>query len=132
MFRYRFIDVRSRILPVGFCLKYNVRSGKTRREGLETRDLRDKTAIVGVGYTAKQGVVPNTTDTRLALEACKNAIEDAGLKKDDIDGLLLQPTMGGVHSYNIAATLGIDLRFTGNLDVMGASSGCIARRAARA
>ncbi len=99
---------------------------------MDTRDLRDKAAIVSVGYTAKQGTLPGVTDMSLALEACKNAIEDAGLKKDDIDGLLLQPTMGGVHSYNIAANLGIDLRFTGNLDVMGASSGCIAQYAAMA
>ena len=99
---------------------------------MDTRDLRDKTAIVSVGYTARQGAVPDTTDMRLALEACKNAIEDAGLKKDDVDGLLLQPTMGGVHSYNVAAQLGLDLRFTANLDVMGASSGCIAGYAAMA
>ena len=111
-----------------------VSSGKRRgeRNSLDTRDLRDKTAVVGVGYTAKQGIVPNTTDMNLALEACKNVIEDAGLKKDDIDGLLLQPTMSGVHSYNVGAQLGIDLRFTANLDVMGASSGCIAQYAAMA
>jgi acetyl-CoA acetyltransferase len=69
---------------------------------------------------------------RLALEACKDAIEDAGLKKQDIDGLLIQPVMGGIHSYNIAAYLGIDLRFTANVDAMGASSGCIAQYAAMA
>jgi len=99
---------------------------------MDLTDLRDKTAIVSVGYTAKQGTVPGVTDMSLALEACKNAIEDAGLKREDVDGLLLQPTMGGVHSYNIGAQLGLDLRFTANLDVMGASSGCIAQYAAMA
>ncbi len=99
---------------------------------MELRDLKDKAAIVGVGYTARQGTVPDTNAMRLAVEACKNAIEDAGLKREDIDGLLLQPVMGGTHSYNLAAHLGIDLRFTANYDVMGASAGCIAQHAATA
>ena len=99
---------------------------------MELTDMKDKTAIVGVGYTAKQGIVPGTTAMRLGLEASKNAIEDAGLKREDIDGLLLQPVMGSAHSYNMAAHLGIDLRFTANQDVMGASAGCIAQHAALA
>jgi acetyl-CoA acetyltransferase len=100
---------------------------------MEMKDLRDKTAIVGVGYTARQGTVEDTTDLRLGLEACKNAIEDAGLKREDIDGLLIQPVMGGgMHSYTLASYLGIDLRFTANVDAMGASSGCIAQYAAMA
>jgi acetyl-CoA acetyltransferase len=99
---------------------------------LELKDLRDKTAVVGVGYSKQQGIVPDTTTMRLALEAAKDAIEDAGLKREDIDGLLLQPTMSGLHSYTIAARLGIDLRYTANQDVMGASSGCIAQTAAMA
>jgi acetyl-CoA acetyltransferase len=96
----------------------------------DMKELRDKTAIVGVGYSEKQGTVPNRTVMSLALEACKSAIEDAGLKKEDIDGLLLQPTMGQTHSYNVAANLGIHLGFTANEDVMGASGGCIAQHAA--
>jgi len=99
---------------------------------LDLTHMRDRAAIVGVGYTAKQGTVPGRTVMGLALEAAKNAIEDAGLKREDIDGLLLQPTMGSVHSYNLAAYLGIDLRFTANQDVMGASAGCIAQYAAMA
>ena len=98
---------------------------------MEPKDLRDKAAIVGVGYTAQQGTVPNRTAMSLALEASKNAIEDAGLKGEDIDGLLLQPVMG-THSYNVAAHLGINLRFTANHDVMGASANCIAHHAAMA
>jgi 3-oxoacyl-[acyl-carrier-protein] synthase III len=50
-------------------------------------NLRDKYAIVGVGYTP-QGKVPNRTTLSFHLEACANAIEDAGLRKGDIDGLI--------------------------------------------
>ena len=99
---------------------------------MELKDLKDKAAIVGVGYTARQGTVPDTGVMKLALEACKNAIEDAGLRREDIDGLLLQPTMGSTHSYNLAAHMGMDLRFTANEDAMGASAGCIAQHAALA
>jgi len=99
---------------------------------LELKDLRDKTAVVGVGYSERQGTVPDTTMMRLALEASKNAIEDAGLKREDIDGLMQQPWMTSAHSYNIAAQLGLNLRFTADEDVMGASSGCIAQHAALA
>lgn len=50
--------------------------------------LKDKFAIVGVGYTP-QGKVPGRTALSFHLEACRNAIEDAGLRRDDIDGLFL-------------------------------------------
>jgi acetyl-CoA acetyltransferase len=95
-------------------------------------DPKDKAAIVGIGYSDKQGTVPGISAMTLALQACKSAIEDAGLKKEDIDGLLIQPVMGNTHSYNIAAHLGIDLRFTANEDAMGASGVFIAQHAALA
>ena len=44
-------------------------------------------AIVGVGYTP-QGKVPGRTSLSFHLEACANAIDDAGLAKEDIDGLI--------------------------------------------
>ncbi|MFH1350699.1 MAG: hypothetical protein ABII26_07140 [Pseudomonadota bacterium] len=49
--------------------------------------LRDKYAIVGIGYTP-QGHIPDRTSLSFHLEACTNAIADAGLKKEDIDGLI--------------------------------------------
>jgi 3-oxoacyl-[acyl-carrier-protein] synthase III len=49
--------------------------------------LKDKYAIVGVGYTP-QGKVRNRTAMSFHVEACVNAIDDAGLKKEDIDGLI--------------------------------------------
>ncbi|MEA3224283.1 MAG: thiolase family protein [Thermodesulfobacteriota bacterium] len=48
--------------------------------------LKDKYAIVGVGYTP-QGRVPDRTALSFHLEASANAITDAGLKREDIDGL---------------------------------------------
>jgi hypothetical protein len=44
--------------------------------------LRDKYAIVGIGSTP-QGAVPERTSLSFHLEACANAIEDAGVPKAD-------------------------------------------------
>ncbi|MCG6909983.1 MAG: hypothetical protein LJE94_07660 [Deltaproteobacteria bacterium] len=49
--------------------------------------LKNKCAIAGVGYTP-QGKVPGRTSLSFHLEACANAIEDAGLDKGEIDGLI--------------------------------------------
>ena len=49
--------------------------------------MTKKIAIVGIGET-KIGHVPNKNSLQLYGEASKNAIEDAGLNKADIDGVL--------------------------------------------
>jgi 3-oxoacyl-[acyl-carrier-protein] synthase III len=75
--------------------------------------LKDKYAIVAVGYTP-QGRVPGRTALSFHLEACANAIEDAGLKGKDIDGLICYrhfPAATGepdVTPYLVAQYLGLD------------------------
>lgn len=70
-------------------------------------------AIVGVGYTL-QGKVPGRTSLSFHLEACANAIEDAGLRKEDIDGLICYrhfPSASNENDlppYLVAQHLGID------------------------
>ena len=49
--------------------------------------LKDKYAIVGVGYTP-QGRVPGRTSLSFHLEASANAIKDAGLGRADLDGFI--------------------------------------------
>jgi acetyl-CoA acetyltransferase len=49
--------------------------------------IKDKYAIVGVGYTP-QGRVPGRTSLSFHLEACVNAMKDAGLEKNKLDGLI--------------------------------------------
>ncbi len=57
------------------------------------KDLRDKTAIVGVGNTPYAALYRTRDPLRntytLGLEAFKNALEDSGLRKEDIDGVIL-------------------------------------------
>lgn len=74
--------------------------------------IKDKYAIVGVGYTP-QGRVPGRTEMSFHVEACANAIKDAGLKREDIDGLIpyryFQPAPGevAVTPYSLAHRLGL-------------------------
>jgi acetyl-CoA acetyltransferase len=97
---------------------------------MELEDMKNRAAIVGVGYTAEQGTVPGRSALSFAMEATKAAIEDAGLKKSDIDGLLIQPVIG-MQSYTVASYLGFDnLKLLANEDVMGASGACLAIHAA--
>ncbi len=79
---------------------------------MQLNELKDKYAIVGVGYTP-QGVVPNRTSLSFYIEACINAIKDAGLNQKDIDGLICYrswPGMMGedeVTPYLLAEHLGL-------------------------
>lgn len=74
--------------------------------------LKDKYAIVGVGYTP-QGKIPGRSALSFHLEACVNAIADAGLQKSDIDGLLLYRHLDAldidknVSGFDVAHHLGI-------------------------
>jgi len=96
--------------------------------------MKDKAAIVGVGYTP-QGKVPGRSSMSFHIEAANNAIEDAGLKIEEVDGLLMQPPMAAmgdpmVAPAYLAQKLGIRVRFMAAHDVWGASAGCLAQHAA--
>ena len=96
--------------------------------------MKDKVAIVGIGYTA-QGKVPGRSSMSFHLEAARNAIADSGLKIGDVDGLLMQPPMEAmgdpmVAPPDLAQQLGIRVRFMAAHDVWGASAGCMAQHAA--
>jgi len=86
-------------------------------------NLRDTCAIVGIGET-KFGKLPGSTTASLIFEACKKAIADAGLSKNDIDGLISQIPYGDnfpLMSTWLASRMGIALRYTTDLDLGGAS-----------
>jgi 3-oxoacyl-[acyl-carrier-protein] synthase III len=74
--------------------------------------LKDKYAIVGIGYTP-QGRIPDRTSLSFHLEACVNAIADAGLRREDIDGLICYrffppaSNEGPVTPYLVAQHLGL-------------------------
>lgn len=78
--------------------------------------IKDKYAIVGLGYTP-QGRVPGRTSLSFHLEASANAIKDAGLNKGDVDGFICYRHFPAASNENdltpdcIAQHLGISPRY---------------------
>ena len=56
--------------------------------------IRDKYAFAGVGLT-KLGKVPEMTPDELAARAITLALEDAGMRPDEVDGYIYQGGIGG-------------------------------------
>jgi acetyl-CoA acetyltransferase len=75
--------------------------------------LRNKVAIVGAADT-EVGVVPHLSATQLYVKAAKLALEDAGLSKGDIDGLITCVSWAEPYLYHaemIAEYMGIFPRY---------------------
>ena len=86
-------------------------------------NLRDEICIVGVGDTP-QGAVANKTGDELAIDAARAALQDCGLKKDDIDGFFAQPSYGRQGDYlKLGLMLGLNPRVGGAVEASGAT-GC--------
>lgn len=96
--------------------------------------LRNKTAIVGVGES-DIGKVPNMTGLGLNAQAAKRALDDAGMKLSDIDGLLTAYSF--TEPYFMLGTvlceyLGLKPRYCSSLIAGGASPAVMLGHAAAA
>lgn len=85
----------------------------------ESGSLRNKAAIVGVA-TTRYGSFPDTDEYGLAAQAFRGALEDSGLTRDDIDGLVVCR----IPSYaRMGEVLGLDPRWSMTLPPHGRMSG---------
>ena len=85
------------------------------------RELSDYCSIVGTA-TSRLGKVPGVSSLDLLVEAIRNAVEDAGLKASDIDGVICRgPDESYSHHQVVAERLGINARFSTTLTNGGAS-----------
>jgi acetyl-CoA acetyltransferase len=96
--------------------------------------LRDRAAIVGIGTTNFGAVYRDLDRERsaydLGLEALKNALDDAGLKKTDLDGFIVVRIPGYAH---FADMLGLpQLRLVNVLEGGGRMAGIALQYAAMA
>jgi len=83
--------------------------------------LRDRYAIVGIGQS-RLGKVPQTSALSLLAEAMSAAVEDAGLRKEDIDAIICRgPDDVYTHHQRMGELLGINAGFSTTLDNGGAS-----------
>lgn len=98
-------------------------------------DLKSRAAISGLGIT-EMGRVYGHGASWFAAEAVRLAVEDAGLRKDEIDGLLVNPGMthlGGVTGLDLQNHLGLtDLRLLASMNCGGATAGIMVQYAALA
>lgn len=72
----------------------------------------------------------------LAAQAFKLALEDSGLQKNQIDGLLTMPGTtspeGSLNYLRMGETLGIDPKYTGSMTMGGGTCGALIQNAAMA
>ena len=104
-----------------------------------TQDAREiltkhKIAIAGIGET-EQGKIPNKSSFQFLSEASKIAIEDAGIKKDDVDGLvtafsLVEQTF--MHCTTFADYFGLRPRYFSSVAIGGATAVWMVAEAAMA
>lgn len=80
-------------------------------------ELKDEIAIVGVAESDQLGIVPSKSALQHHAEAGYNALEDAGLKKEDVDGLFTT----GWSTLTTAEYMGINPSFTDSTYVGGSS-----------
>ena len=87
--------------------------------------LRNRHAVAGIGLS-RFGKVPGVSAMGFCLEAAKRALDDCGVARDDIDGVLcLMPAqMGEQHGWasRVAAFLGITPAFCATMDMGGATA----------
>ena len=80
-------------------------------------DLSKSVAIVGTAESDEIGLVPNKSALQHHAEAAFNALEDAGLTKDDVDGLFT----AGYSTLATADYMGIQPKFTDSTSIGGSS-----------
>lgn len=80
-------------------------------------DLSKTVAVVGVAESDEIGRVENKSNLQHHAEAAYNALEDAGLSINDVDGLMT----AGTSTLNLAEYLGIQPHFTDTTAVGGSS-----------
>ncbi len=98
--------------------------------------LRQPIAIAGLGIT-DQGKVYEHNQVGFAVEAVRLALEDAGIERGDLDGLLLNPGLtwadGGMGAFQLQQALNLrNLRLSATMNAGGATACAMIQHAAEA
>jgi acetyl-CoA acetyltransferase len=88
---------------------------------VSTADLRGATAVVGVAESDLGEVGPGRTPVDLAAQASIRALEDAGLTKNDVDGLFSVLAGHLMSTLDVGEHLGIRPRYTDSTMIGGSS-----------
>src|SRR6266513_614002 len=96
--------------------------------------IAGRTAVVGVGTTAF-GKLPGRSAWSLQVEAVRSALADAGLGKDDVDGLLTEPQFSEplmLHGHILGRMLGLQTNYLSTKSIGGATAISLVQEAAMA
>jgi len=96
--------------------------------------LRGRTAIVGAADT-RVGKVPDLSATELCVDAALRALADAGIGKDEVDGLVTCQSMAEPHMYHaetVAEYLQIFPKYCVTANAGGGTTFSVIRNAAAA
>lgn len=98
--------------------------------------MRGRAAIAGLGITP-QGKVYHTNHVGYAVEAVQLALADAGLSRDDLDGLLLNPGLtwgeASMGSFQLQQAMGLRaLKLSAAMNAGGATASAMIQHAAQA
>lgn len=91
---------------------------------MATNTLRGRYVIAGIGHTP-YGRLPGRTPTALNIEACRNALHDAGIEKGLVDGLWVKypsSRFEPMYGQQVAEALGLQPRVGGVWDQGGAAN----------
>lgn len=81
-----------------------------------TAEQRGRSAVIGVGTTAQGELLGRTAD-EIAVDALRMALDDAGLTKSDLDGLITCKSYGGYGIDTVIGRLaGLNPRYSATLD----------------
>ncbi len=86
--------------------------------------MRGNVVIAGVGQTAF-GKLPGRGTISLNIEACRNALADAGVEKSAVDALLVKPPTSNpefMYGSTLATAMGLQPRVGGSWDQGGAAN----------
>jgi acetyl-CoA acetyltransferase len=100
-------------------------------------DLRAKGAIAGLGQTRMGKNFDHPGPMGFAVEAVKLALDDAGLNREDLDGLLVNPGLswsdGQMASFALQQAMGLkNLRLTATMNLGGATAAAMVMHAVQA
>ena len=98
--------------------------------------LRGATAIAGLGLTP-QGKVYGRSALGFAVDAVSLALDDAGLRREDLDGVLLNPGLSwkdmGMGSFQLQQAMGLrNLRLSATMSLGGATACAMIQHACQA
>src|SRR5438270_6762743 len=96
--------------------------------------ISGQTAIAGIGVTPF-GKLPGRSAWSLQAEAVRNAIQDAGLTEDDVDGLFTESQFSEpllLHGHVLGRMLGLSTNYLSTKSIGGATAISLVQEAAMA